>query len=85
MGCFAPGFGMPRELIQRSLRCSLPVLPLDQPQPSGGAKGHCTCTQEAVRAERRKTMGSSVAYKTIGTPCVTKYETWGWPGEHTNK
>ena len=29
-----PGCGTPRESIQRSLQCSLPVLPLDQPQPS---------------------------------------------------
>ena len=36
---FTPGFGMPRESIQRSLECSLPVLPLDQPQSSGVGGG----------------------------------------------
>ena len=36
---FAPGFGTPRESVQRSLECSLPVLPLDQPQPSRGGGG----------------------------------------------
>ena len=35
MWWFAPGFGKPRESIVRSLECSLPVLPLDQPQPLG--------------------------------------------------